>query len=41
MTTQEDFAQTQLNIFYGPNYQTRDITLDDYEYSGYIWVKKY
>jgi hypothetical protein len=29
------YAQQQLNIFYGPSYQTRDTSLDQYELSGY------
>jgi hypothetical protein len=30
-----NYAQEQLNIFYGPSYLTRDISMDDYEMSGY------
>lgn len=30
--TQED----QLNLFYGPSWLTRDVGMDQYEYSGYI-----
>ena len=29
------YAQEQLNIFYGPSYQYRDTSLDQYELSGY------
>jgi hypothetical protein len=30
-----DYAQEQLNKFYGPSYLDRDISMDDYEMSGY------
>jgi hypothetical protein len=29
------YAQEQLNIFYGPSYQYRDTSMDQYEMSGY------
>jgi hypothetical protein len=30
-----DYAQEQLNIYYGPSYLSRDTSMDQYEMSGY------
>lgn len=35
MSNPTDYAQEQLNIFYGSSYQSRDISMDQYELSGY------
>jgi hypothetical protein len=33
--TPEEYAERQLNIFYGPSWLTRDTTLDQFQFSGY------
>ena len=35
MTIPTDYAEYQLNVFYGPAWLNRDTTLDQFEYSGY------
>ena len=38
--TNEEYAQHQLNIFYGPSWLTRDVNLDQFQYSGYTLGEK-
>jgi hypothetical protein len=38
--TPDEYAQYQLNVFYGPSWLNRDTTLDQFQYSGYVLGEK-